>query len=380
MRQVTQRNQAAVGVSPRRRPPAARVLLATGIAIATAALLAACGAPHHQAAQKQGNVFHQPRQVSLTQLTQAIDGLYRSHPALTTFTTQDVQYTDAARKTVLHECTSAQSGESTELTACAPYIFFLYEYGQQAPAKDAVTAAGDLYWYAATHITGPVDAKTSLNELLRSWNLPVPAPSRQETRKAVTAAIVTEASDTILAQKSVHLVITGRQPGSSSPAERIQADVGTATGTESISAGHASAQIRVTKTAAYITGNQAGLTTLLGLPQPTAARANGHWIAIKAGTREYQDLTAEDTISALPASLLPTQTDKARLTTGTLAGRKVYILTWTATGDNGTKITARLTLDATAHALPITETTTANGYTQTATLTAWNKPFTVPRH
>ncbi|HET7016882.1 MAG TPA: hypothetical protein VFI65_23365, partial [Streptosporangiaceae bacterium] len=286
-------------------------------------------------------------------------------------------YTDASRKTVLRECTSTQSSESTQLTACAPYIFFLYEYGMQAPAQDAVTAAGDLYWYAATHIAGPVDAKTSLNELLRSWNLPVPAASAQDTKKALTTAIISEANDEILAQKSVHLTITGRGPGTTSVVERIQADVGTSTSEESISAGHASARIRVTKTAAYISGTQAGLTRLLGLTQQAASKAGSGWIAFRAGTREYQDLAAEDTISALPASLLPTQSDGPRLTTATLAGRKVYILTWTATGDNATKITAQLTLDAASHALPLTETTTANGYTQTVTLTAWNRPLTV---
>jgi hypothetical protein len=363
-------------------PPAARLLLA-GVAAATAittALLAACGA-QHQAAKQEGNVFHQPRQVSLTQLTRAIDGLYRSHPTLITFTTQDVQYTDASRKAVLRECTSAEADESTQLTACAPYIFFLYEYGKQAPAAGAVTAAGDLYWYAATHITGSADAKTSLNELLRSWNLPVPAPSKQQARKALTTAIIAEAGDTMLAQKSVHLTITGTSPGTGTgkPAEQIKADVGTAIGSESIDAGTAKAQIRVTKTAAYFAGTPAGLTTLIGLPQAAATKADGRWIAIKKGVREYQDLAAEDTIQALPAAILPTQAeaDTAAMTTSTTAGRKVYVLTWTATGDNGTKITAQLTLDATSHALPITETTTANGYRQTVTLTDWNDPITV---
>ena len=108
-----------------------------------------------------------------------------------------------------------------------------------------------------------------------------------------------------------------------------------------------------------------------------AAKAGNRWIAIKAGTREYQDLAAEDTIQALPASLLPTVSDHVTMTTAALAGRKVYVLTWTATGDNGTRITARLALDAANHALPITETTTASGYRQSATLSAWNQPFTV---
>ena len=82
---------------------------------------------------------------------------------------------------MLRECTSAgtsagsQDAETSQVIACAPLIFFLYSYGKQASVPAAVTAAGQLYWYAVTHITGPASAKTSLDEILQSWKLPCPA-------------------------------------------------------------------------------------------------------------------------------------------------------------------------------------------------------------
>ena len=93
-------------------------------------------------------------------------------------------------------------------------IFFLYSYGTQASVPTAVTAAGDLYWYAITHISGPVSAKTSLNELLQSWKLPVPGLSAAEQTSAAAASIITAADDSMLTQRSVHMVIT--RPGSRS--------------------------------------------------------------------------------------------------------------------------------------------------------------------
>ena len=191
---------------------------------------------------------------------------------------QDVQYSAASRATVLRECTSAsglesQNAESGQLVACAPLIFFLYRYGHHASVPAATAVAGELYAYAVTHISGPVDAETSLDELLHGWGLPVPALTATEARGALRASVLAAAEDAMLAQKSVHITITGRRPGSASIAETIAADVGTSSGTESISAGNATAHVMVMRAAAYLSGNAAGLTQLLGLPASTAARA-----------------------------------------------------------------------------------------------------------
>jgi len=100
-----------------------------------------------------------------------IAALYAAHPGIATFTTQDVQYSAASRDTVLRECTSGTGSQDTEtgqiialrttdLLPCTAT-----ESRPRVPA--AVAAAGQLYWYAVTHIAGPASAKTSLDEILQ---------------------------------------------------------------------------------------------------------------------------------------------------------------------------------------------------------------------
>jgi hypothetical protein len=381
------RTCAAAGARPPRRPRAARLAVRVAAAGTVSGILggvlAACAAGGSPAAS--GSVFTTRQQVSLRQVNHAIDAVYRSHPGIGSFATQDVQYTARSRDSVLRECTSgaagadAQAAESSQLIACAPLIFFLYRYGQKASVPDAVAAAGQLYWYAATHITGQVSARTSLNELLRSWKLPVPALSAAEAKSALETSVVSAADESILARKSVQIVITSHKAGTTAVAERIVANIGAASGTESITAGQATATIRVTRKDAYFTGSPAGLTTFIGLAAAAARKAESRWVDIKAGTKEYSDLAAEDTISSLPASILPSTGNTVQLRTATRSGQKVYVLDWKATAaGSGTKIGEQLILAATVQALPISETTTANGDRQTVTLGRWGKQFTVP--
>jgi hypothetical protein len=315
----------------------------------------------------------------------AIGTLSRSHPGIGSFAVEDVQYTTQSRNAVLRDCTSGEAGvssqtaESSQVIACAPLIFFLYSYGQKASVPAAVDAAGQLYWYAVTHITGQISARTSLNELLHSWKLPVPGLTPAQAKNAAEASLVTAATKSILAQKSVHIVITSRKAGSAAVAEQIVADIGAATGAESIKSGPATATILVTPKDAYFSGSPSGLTAFIGLSPTAARKAASQWVDIKAGTNEYQDLAAEDTISSLPASILPATGNAVHLRTATMSGQKVYILDWEATASGpGTRISERLILTAATEALPVSETTTANGDSQTVTLSHWGKSFTVP--
>ena len=368
--------------------PLRRVARALGaLAAVLAAVLGGVAGCGGGPASSQTAEFGGGGQVSLRQLDRDVAALYRDHPGIASFAVQDVRYTAQSRATVLRECTSAAgsataaapSVESARLVACAPLIFFLYRYGRDASVPAATAAAGQLYRYAVTHISGPVDAKTDLDELLRSWGLPVPALTPAQARSALRASVFAAAGDSILGQKSVHIAISGRKPGAAAAAETIAADIGTAAGAESITSGTATAQIRVTPKAAYFAGNAAGLTKLLGLSAAAATRAGSRWVVMLAGTAEYQDLAAEDTIASLPASILPANQDSAALQTTTVDGKKVYVLRWTTPASaSSPAVSERLILDATAQALPISETTTANGYRQTVTLSHWGEALAVP--
>jgi hypothetical protein len=328
-----------------------------------------------------GNVFEARQQVSLSRVRHDLDALYHGHPGIYSFSAQDVQYTVRSRDTVLRECTTGGSAaaENSQIIACAPLIFFLYRYGRQASVPSAVRLAGELYWYAVTHITGTASPRTSLDEVLSSWKLPVPALSPAQKKSAVLASVITAADDSILGQKSVHIVITSGTAGARTASQRIAADIGTGSGVESITGGTGRATIRVTGHAAYFTGNPAGLIAYIGLPASAAARVRSRWVEIRAGSAEYQDLAAEDTMASLPASILPAASNSARMRTGSISGHQVYILTWKTTpSGSSTTISAQLVLTDGRTVLPVSETFTGDGQTKEVTLSHWAERFDVP--
>jgi hypothetical protein len=234
-----------------------------------------------------------------------------------------------------------------------------------------VTLAGDLYWYAVDHVTGPVSAQSSLNELLQGWKLPVPGLTAAQQRTVVATSVLTAADDTMLTERGVHIVITDQVAGNAT-AQRITADMGADSGTELIEDGSATATIRVTKQAAYFTGSQTGLTSYIGLAANAAAKVGSRWVAIKSGTGEYQDLAAENTLSALPSNLLPAAAQVSQVANTTVNGQQVYVLDWTTTPSGSqTPVSARLTLTATPKVLPVSETLTAKGESKTVSFTNW---------
>ena len=381
---IRRRGLAAAGVNPLRRPRAAHGRSRLYV-IATLAVLAACctalaGYLASRSSAPAGNVFTTRQQVSLRQVKQDIDALYRNHPGIASFTAQDVQYPAQARDAVLRECTVPSGSETGQIIACAPLIFFFYSYGTRASVPASVTVAGELYWYAVTHITGPASARTGLDEVLTSWKLPVPALTPAQAKSAQVASVITAATDSMLGQKGAHVVITSRFAKPATPPMRIVADLGTSTGAESISSGTATATIRVTPKAAYFTGNPAGLTSFLGLPASAAAKARSRWVAVTSGTAQYQALASANVMSSLPGSILPSTSDAVQMRTTSLPGTgKVYVMDWTARASgSATTISAELVLTDASRVLPVSETLTADGETKVVMLSNWGSPVTVP--
>jgi hypothetical protein len=117
------------------------------------------------------------RPTTFAQAQAAVLALYRSHPAVSHASFNDVSYTPATRDKVLGVChsggpeKSASALESARVLACAPLIYFYYSYGRQASEPQAVEAAQTLYWYAATANRKPIDAGPGLTRLLASWGV-----------------------------------------------------------------------------------------------------------------------------------------------------------------------------------------------------------------
>jgi hypothetical protein len=107
----------------------------------------------------------------------ALLALYRSSPAVSRASFNNVEYTTATRDKVLGVCRSggaeksASALESARVLACAPLIYFFYSYGRHASVPEAVDAARTLYWYAVTANQRPFDAGPGLTRLLAGWGV-----------------------------------------------------------------------------------------------------------------------------------------------------------------------------------------------------------------
>lgn|GEM_PF-5445233 len=322
--------------------------------------------------------------LSARQLDRKIEALYQDDPRAHSFVVQDVEYTMSSLETVLRACTTpakevtAQAG-SAHLLACAPLIFFLYSFGRRDSVPQALELADQLYNYALSETRGSLDAASVLGGLLRSWRIPVsqvPPLRHSSPGNAEALSLVAESSKAIISEGSVHVLIEGYSHRGRVLVETISADVGRAISEETLVAGQKQAAIKLTSKAAFLHGNAAGLSSLLGLPAPFARHAGTRWVEFPRGTSEYLDLAAEDTIDALPTSILPLSVTSTRLIVPVLPSRP-HVLTWTAhISRQSTPLTETLTL-APGKPLPIRETTVAGSEVEVATFSQWGHSFTV---
>jgi len=160
------------------------VLMAAAAALAAVGL-AACGGGGKEAATTTTPTVTTPavsiltgseRTVTFPQLRREIDRLYARHPEIRSFVVQDVLYTPQTRDKVLATCrlgaaaTTARDREDSRVQACAPLIFFFYNFGRRKGVHASVEVARDLLWYAAA-IEGPYPALPPLTDLLQRWGV-----------------------------------------------------------------------------------------------------------------------------------------------------------------------------------------------------------------
>lgn len=307
-----------------RRRSASRAL-ALLFALLVAGALAGCGsatpgspstgASAARSSSPEPSMEAQSQAISLSSVEHQITRLYQDHPAVARFTIQDVSYTSRSRARVLQTCSGdgrqepSEAVESSRVLACAPLIYFFFDYGRRAGVGLASALADAIYSYASESIRGPQNTQSMLGSILRSWGVPVSgsraAPAGGESSPAA-AALIDSVRRAILAQRGARVTITGFQDDAARPVARISALIGTDSGAETIRQPGALASIRVTPDSAYLSGNRAGLTTLLGLPSARTRDADGRWLRLSRTSAEYRDLATENTIAALPASILPT--------------------------------------------------------------------------
>ena len=189
---------------------------------------------------------------------------------------------------------------------------------------------------------------------------------------ATTSSVLTSAKSAVGKQTSVHLDVRS-SPGSTSVGEHLQADLAKTSGMETISAGTATATIKVTPSFAYLSGNSSGLTNLFGLTAAEVKKVGTNWVSLKAGTTQYKDLAASMTVSSV-VSVLPAAKG-TKLYTPAAPAKKVYTLKWnTAATSSAPALTNTLTLSASGATLPVQETSTASGGgNETVALSKWGE-------
>lgn len=185
------------------------------------------------------------------------------------------------------------------------------------------------------------------------------------------ATILAKAKAAIAAQSSVRVVFTAHS-GASSVTEKIVADVGGKTGTETVFEGSAELAVRVTSAFAYVEGNQAGFTTLFGLSAADATKVGKRWESWKAGTKQYANLASDVKMSSV-TSLLP----KAKGTTAS-TNAKSYVLKWTTAATSSIpKLTDSLTVSAETNLPTTASSSSPSGTSVSTTLSHWGENVSV---
>jgi hypothetical protein len=191
--------------------------------------------------------------------------------------------------------------------------------------------------------------------------------------------LIANAKRAILAQNSVHFVITVNDE-TTKQTESVVGDVGKKTGTESFSAGKDTASLRVNSVGAYIEGNSAGLEEFFGMPKADAGKVGSKWITVKAGSSQYSSLQSSVALSTLSTSLFPA-TKSVKVIKAKQSGVEIYELEWTVKA-SGTTTDRLLEIASSGAPLPIsavgTSLATSGGVLQTISLGKWNESLNIP--
>lgn len=173
---------------------------------------------------------------------------------------------------------------------------------------------------------------------------------------------------------SVHLKVTATQT-SPKLAETISQDAGLNSGDQYVISGTQRANVLLTKTDAYLSGNSGGLTTFFALPADDQSLVGTKWILIKSGTAPYTTFVNSITVKSLLKNLLPT-TKSLSVHNTTYGTIPAYEIDWSVTS-SGTTTKLTLTLPRTGKSLPFAESAISGVTQERSVLTNWNKPVTI---
>src|SRR5664280_735609 len=200
-----------------------------------------------------------------------------------------------------------------------------------------------------------------------------PIAAEASVKDATASYVISTAKAAIANESGVHVLVTSKTSSSSS---KVVADIGATSGVETITEGSDAATIKVTPTYAYVSGNAAGLISLMGLSAKEQKKVGSDVISMKAGTTPYKSLKSSITIPVL-ANLLPT-VKGTTYSTRSIDGQQYYELSWTTKATSSTsKSKSVLTISEGAVVLPVREVSTSSSGTGTTNFSKWGERISV---
>jgi hypothetical protein len=152
----------------------------------------------------------------------------------------------------------------------------------------------------------------------------------------------------------------------------VVADLGTNTGREVIDSGHVKVKVLLTTKMSYISGNEAGLESFVGLPGPTAAKIGPNWITAPARSTMYAYVARSLNVIAVRSVTPPAK--GVTMSRVTVAGEPAYRFTWIAKASGTTPITSKsIYLTTSGGYLPIEEVLQNVNGTTTTSFSRWGE-------
>jgi hypothetical protein len=207
------------------------------------------------------------------------------------------------------------------------------------------------------------------------------ASARIVPRGSVPSAkqLITETQKSMSGQSSVRLTITSTDKATKQ-SETVTEDAGKSNGLESIVFGTASANVRFTASAAYVSGNALGLEKIVGLSTKGAKSVGDKWIVVQKGSSQFSNIVNGGTIGPLTKALLPTSSKSVNVRSDKLNGRDVFAMTWTQTSSSSTstaKVDLELDIATTGATLPIELTASQGAFKSVTQFAHWNEHINV---
>ncbi|HVB70535.1 MAG TPA: hypothetical protein VND83_03405 [Acidimicrobiales bacterium] len=196
----------------------------------------------------------------------------------------------------------------------------------------------------------------------------LPAAASGASGAPTAASVIASTKAAMAKQTGVHIVVS---ENAGKTKTTVVVDLGTATGTETITTGKKFVAIIVTKKFAYVRGSAGGLTGIMGLTAAQEKIVGTKSIVMDAGSTPYTSFKTSLTTGALQSFLPKT---KGTTLLPVVAGSGSYRIRWSVKSTStSAKVTSVLKIASDKTSLPLSETVTSSTGAGATTFSHWGE-------